>query len=266
MAGLVPYVAPASPAIPGSEARYLATELRKIQNAIASTRHATDGLLASANNLSDVADAPTSRTNLGLGDVATHADAEYLHAASNLSDVANAATARTNLGLGTVSTHADTDYLHAASNLSDVANTTTARTNLGISTVGNTGAYADLTGKPTLGTAAAYNVNVAGGIPTLDGSGRYLGFDGSQITNLPAPTNIPSSSTFPVNALALCFVVSTSVGAGATTGGSNLALFQYSASAASLTAGAAQSAGSTWLNVSGAALFSGDGGYFVRVA
>src|SRR6187455_3608097 len=197
MAGLVPYVAPASPAIPGSEARYLATELRKIQNAIASTRHATDGLLASANNLSDVADAPTSRTNLGLGDVATHADAEYLHAASNLSDVANAATARTNLGLGTASTHADTDYLHAASNLSDVANTTTARSNLGVTATGADTTYAyrannlsDLTNFTTartnlgLGNVATHNVNVASGVPLLNASGQYEAFDGQPIVNI----------------------------------------------------------------------------------
>lgn len=53
-----------------------------------------------ANNLSDVASASSSRTNLGLGTSATHASSDYLLAANNLSDVV-AATARTNLGLGT---------------------------------------------------------------------------------------------------------------------------------------------------------------------
>ena len=45
--------------------------------------------------------------------------------------------------------------LLAANNLSDLTNATTARTNLGLATVASTGGYSDLTGKPTLGTAAA---------------------------------------------------------------------------------------------------------------
>lgn len=50
------------------------------------------------NNLSDVASAATSRTNLGI--TATGADTTYNFRANNLSDVASAATARTNLGVG----------------------------------------------------------------------------------------------------------------------------------------------------------------------
>lgn len=40
-----------------------------------------------------------------------------------------------------------------------------------LATVATTGAYSDLTGKPTLGTAAALNAGVAGGVATLDGGG-----------------------------------------------------------------------------------------------
>lgn len=60
------------------------------------------GLLA-ANNLSDVASAATSRTNLGV--TATGADTTYAFRANNLSDLGNAATARGNLGLGSIATH-----------------------------------------------------------------------------------------------------------------------------------------------------------------
>ena len=41
-------------------------------------------------------------------------------------------------------------YLVAASNLSDLSSASTARTNLGLATLAATGAYGDLTGKPTL--------------------------------------------------------------------------------------------------------------------
>ena len=95
---------------------------------------AVTGLLDAANNLSDLVNVPTARTNLGLGTAATAASSDFLAAANNLSDVANAGTARTNLGLGTAATSASSDFLAAANNLSDVANAGTARTNLGLGT------------------------------------------------------------------------------------------------------------------------------------
>ena len=57
----------------------------------------------------------------------------------------------------------------------------------GLAAVATSGAYSDLSGTPTLGTAAAEDVGTAASnVVQLDGSARLPAVDGSQLINLPA--------------------------------------------------------------------------------
>ena len=186
------------------------------------------GALAITSNLSDLNNAVTARTNLGLGTAAvkdhgttngdlvildavglpavdgsqltgiTATDSSKLAIANNLSDLNNAGTARTNLGLGTAAvkdhgtsngdlvlldatglpavdgsqltgiTATDSSKLAIANNLSDLNNATTARTNLG------------------LGTAAVKNHGTTNGdLVILDAVGLPA-VNGSQLTGVTA--------------------------------------------------------------------------------
>jgi hypothetical protein len=60
-----------------------------------------------------------------------------------------------------------------------------------LATVATTGAYSDLTGKPTLGTAAALNVGTGpNNVVQLDASSKLPAVDGSQLTGISAGGNL----------------------------------------------------------------------------
>lgn len=86
-----------------------------------------------------------------------------------------------------------------------------------LATVATTGAYSDLSGRPTLGTAAAANIGTAAGnLVALDGSARLPAVDGSQLTGLPAAFNPaipgPIGSTTPAAGTFTALVATTRLG------------------------------------------------------
>lgn len=131
--------------------------------------------------------AATGRASLGLGSAAQAGTGDFATAAQG----AKADTAVQPAGLAG---YVQTNDARLSDARAPLAHTQSAATITGLATVATSGAYADLSGRPTLGTAAALNVGTgAGNVMQLDGSGRLPAVDGSQLTNLPAGSGTVSS-------------------------------------------------------------------------
>ena len=168
------------------------------------------GALIANQNLSDLNNAATARTNLGLGTAATTASSDYATAAQGttadnalaassvstfggtLIDDADAAAARTTLGLGTAATTAANDYATAAQ-----ADQTVALTGAGTTTV--SGTYPNF----TISGAAQTAAEILAKVITVDGTGSGLdadlldGVDSTSFVRSDADDTISKQLTFP---------------------------------------------------------------------
>ena len=100
----------------------VSTTANQLIYSTSSDTFSTTSITAFGRSLIDDADATAGRTTLGLGTAAVQSDDRYAHRSNNLSDLANMTTARSNLGLGNVDNTSDVNK-----SVASAAQLTTAR-------------------------------------------------------------------------------------------------------------------------------------------
>lgn len=156
--------------------------------------------LKPGNNLSELTNTSTARSNLGLGDSATLPSSTWFKVANNLSE-GNASTMRTNLGLGSIATHPTTDYLPSSTAYVSSINGS------------GSGAYSIIPGNNvsisttttstliTLNVASTSNPLTTGNTPSLSGGISYVLSTTTQfsytgnVASFTLPTNVTGTLT-----------------------------------------------------------------------
>lgn len=155
-----------------------------------------------ANNLSEVASAPTAWTNLGGGSIGKLSTVSLTANVSGTLPIANGGTGQSSLFGGAVLLGNGTSpiagvALSSGQLLVGQSGYPTAQTMGGDCTLSNSAAITcTKTAGTALGTAATKNVGAAAGnVVQLDGSARLPSVDGSQLTNLPGVLSVPVRQT-----------------------------------------------------------------------
>jgi hypothetical protein len=145
-----------------------------------------------------ITEAELAAAILQANDPADAVSADSLQIASNLSDLASAATSRTNLGLGTAATLASSAVFQTANNLSE-GTAATMRTSLGLGTGATQNLVTGFVARQLVAGGAAGNITVTG-IKTTDTLAAVIRFIGAgvavtDVTDLTTEFTISATNT-----------------------------------------------------------------------